>query len=190
MRVHPGVNRIRFKGKLGRGWLRDGTYVLITPTKPVRFAIVNGRPTRAVNRLAPSVCRDVSDSAFSLPYVLGQTTLPPTGAGVTDGDGVAVGIEDNAPAVGGAIRKAVDRPTRVLGRTADEVADAVTSLHPAFYVLLAAAILMLATATLPASAVPSPWLGATLARRRAELTFAGTSVLVAVIVAYLIMVGA
>ena len=41
---------------------------------------------------------------------------------------------------------------------------------PAFYLLLGMAIAALATATLPASAVPSPWLGATLARRRAELT--------------------
>ena len=57
-------------------------------------------------------------------------------------------------------------------RALDEVRDVVTGLHPAFYVLLAMAIAALATATLPASSVPSP-LGATLARRRAELTLAG-----------------
>ena len=58
---------------------------------------------------------------------------------------------------------------------------------PAFYLLLGMAIAALATATLPASAVPSPWLGATLAVAQSSL--AGTMALVAVIVAYLLTVG-
>jgi hypothetical protein len=80
-------------------------------------------------------------------------------------------------------------PSRVLGTTIDSVKSVVTGLHPAVYVLLAMAIAALATATLPAAAVPSPWLGATLARRSAELTLAGTMALVTVIVAYLLTVG-
>jgi hypothetical protein len=43
---------------------------------------------------------------------------------------------------------------------------------------------MLAAAAVPARAVPNPWAGAALARRRAEVTLAGTLALLAVIVAY------
>ena len=78
----------------------------------------------------------------------------------------------------------------MLATTIDGVTNVVTGLHPAFYVLRALAIASLAAATLPASVVPSPWLGATLARRRAELTLAGTMALVGVIVAYLLTVAA
>ena len=77
------------------------------------------------------------------------------------------------------------RPTRgVLGATFTDAAKAALSLHPAFYVLLFAAIAALAAASVPAARVPSPWIGAALARRRPEVTLAGIGALVAVLVGY------
>jgi hypothetical protein len=189
MRVHRGVNRLRFNGKLGRGWLVDGTYMLLTPTKPVRFAIVGGRPTRKPQRLQPSVCSDdgLASTLFGarLPFGPDATGLLPT-----TGEATGTEVADTAPS-GGMLRppKNMPNPTKVLGATVDEVTDTVGRLHPAFYVLLLASIFVLGVATMPASAVPGPWLGATLARRRPELTFVGISMLVTAVVAYLLSVG-
>jgi hypothetical protein len=185
--ARPGVNLIGFNGRLGRKWLHDGTYVLVTPTMRIRFAVVAGRPTRKKTRLQPSVCREGEAAALAGEFVpLGSAAA---GLAVT-GDEVPVqneGIADAAPRP--LLPTGVPGPSKVLGRTIDEVRDAVTGLHPAFYVVLAIAMAILAAATLPASAVPSPSLGATLARRRAALTLAGTVALVSVIVAYLFAVG-
>jgi hypothetical protein len=183
--ARPGVNLIRFNGRLGRRWLLDGTYVLVTPTMRVRFAVVGGRPTRKKTRLQPSTCRQ------GVEVLLSGGSVPPASGGITDGETVPVteagGITDvGVPKV---LPTGQSGPSRVLGTTIDSVKGVVTGLHPAFYFLLAMAIAALAAATLPASAVPSPWLGATLARRRAEITLAGTMALVTVIAAYLLTVG-
>lgn len=185
--ARAGVNLIRFNGRLGRRWLLDGTYVLVTPTMRIRFAVVAGRPTRKKARLQSSTCREGVEVLLSG----GSVPLGSASAGVADGETVPVteagGITDvGAPKV---LPTGQSGPSKVLGTTIDSVKSVVTGLHPAFYVLLAMAIAALATATLPASSVPSPWLGATLARRRAEITLAGTMALVTVIVAYLLTVG-
>jgi hypothetical protein len=184
--ARPGVNLIRFNGRLGKRWLHDGTYVLVTPTMRIRFAVVGGRPTRKKDRLQPSTCREGVEVFFAG----GSVPIGSAAAGLVDGESVPVsdaGITDvGLPKV---LPTGESGPSKVLGTTIDEVKNVVTGLHPAFYVLLAMAIAALATATLPASSVPSPWLGATLARRRAELTLAGTMALVTVIVAYLFTVG-
>ena len=163
-----GVNLIRFNGRLGKRWLLDGTYVLATPTMRIRFAVVAGRPTRKKTRLQPSTCRE----GVEVLLAGGSVPLGSASAGAADGETVPVteagGITDvGAPRV---LPTGQSGPSRVLGTTIDSVKSVVTGLHPAFYLLLGMAIAALATATLPASAVPSPWLGATLARRRAELT--------------------
>jgi hypothetical protein len=184
--ARPGVNLIRFNGRLGKRWLHDGTYVLVTPTMRIRFAVVAGRPTRKKTRLQPSTCREGVEA-----FLAGESVpLGSAAAGLADGESLPVsdaGITDVGPPK--VLPTGQSGPSKVLGTTIDEVRDVVTGLHPAFYVLLAMAIAALATATLPASTVPSPWLGATLARRRAELTLAGTMALVTVIVAYLFTVG-
>ena len=183
--ARPGVNLIRFNGRLGKRWLLDGTYVLVTPTMRVRFAVVAGRPTRKKTRLQPSTCR------AGMEVILSGGSLPPGSAGYAAGETVPVTAAGGITDVGAAkvLPTGQSGPSKVLGTTIDSVKSVVTGLHPAFYVLLAIAIAALATATLPVTAFPSPWLGATLARRRAELTLAGTMALVTVIVAYLLTVG-
>jgi hypothetical protein len=184
--ARPGVNLIRFNGRLGKRWLHDGTYVLVTPTMRIRFAVVAGRPTRKKTRLQPSTCREGVEAFFA-----GESVpMGSAAAGLVGGESVPVteaGISDVGQS--GVLPTGESGPSKVLGTTIDEVKNVITGLHPAFFVLLGLAIAALATATLPASTVPSPWLGATLARRRAELTLAGTMALVTVIVAYLLTVG-
>jgi hypothetical protein len=166
-----GVNRSRFDGRVGHRPLRDGTYEAETPSGVVRFAIVRGRPTRNPERLAPSVCPPparASDAERSgvAPSPSGSKAAPPPNADSQDA------------------RDGLGALPRVLGTTLTEAAEAAASLHPAFYVLLALAIAALAAATLPARALPVAAAGAALARRRAELTLAGTLSLLGVIVAY------
>jgi hypothetical protein len=187
--ARPGLNLVGFNGRLGKRWLHDGTYVLVTPTMRVRFAVVAGRPTRKKERLQPSTCREGVEA-----FLTGASLTTGSAAAGLDGQANTVspngeaGIEDVGPS--SVVPTGRSGPSKVLATTIDEVTSVVTGLHPAFYVLLALAIAVLAAATLPSSAVPSPWLGATLARRRAELTLAGTMALVGVIVAYLLTVAA
>jgi hypothetical protein len=164
------VNRFRFDGRVGRRTLRDGTYTAETPSGVVRFAIVRGKPTRDPDRLAQSVCpppAPLSDGRRSSVVPLGSSSVapPPTSSG-------SGGVNEPGPL------------PRVLGTYLREAAEAAVSLHPAFYLLLALAIVSLAAATLPARAVPVTAAGAAIARRRAELTLAGTLSLLTVIVAY------
>jgi hypothetical protein len=72
----------------------------------------------------------------------------------------------------------------VLGTAFTDAAEAAASLHPAFYVLLALAMVALVFATVPARAVPVATAGAVLARHRATVTLAGTLCLLFVIVVY------
>jgi hypothetical protein len=182
MRVHRGVNRLRFNGKLGRGWLLDGTYVLATPLRPIRFAVVAGRPTRKRERLQPSTCREGAESALlGAPVAIGAAA-----AGVLSAERNEVDTND-ASQPGGVLRPPLSAAPRVLGETMDKVGTAVTSVPPAFYGLLLGAILVLALATLPATVVPSTSLAAALTRHRAGLVLAGTATLIALIVVYLVL---
>ena len=170
VRARNGANRFRFDGRVSGRPLRDGTYVATTPSSTVRFAIVDGKPTRSPRRLAPSVCGSgvlAASTAVGTPSKIPNRTAAPPAAN-TD-------------------RGATDEPgplPRVLGTTFTEVAEAAASLHPAFYVLLALAMVALATATVPARVLPVATAGAVLARHRAAVTLAGTLCLLLVIVAY------
>jgi len=173
-RARAGANRFRFNGRVSGRPLRDGTYVATTPSGTVRFAIVDGKPTRNARRLAPSVC----DSG-----VLGA------------GAGAAVGAmppkspasRPESPSATNVDRGATDEPgplPQVLGTAFTEAVEAAASLHPAFYILLALAMAALAFATVPARVVPVASAGAVLARHRAAVTLAGTVCLLFVIVVY------
>jgi hypothetical protein len=169
--ARAGRNRVRFAGRVGARRLPDGTYVAETPSGDVRFAIVRGRPTRDPARLASSVCQSGVLSAVASP--VGAPVAAPRANAPSAGDGADSGPND------------IPGPLpRVLGTSASRAAEAALSLHPVFYVLLAFAIASLAAGSLPARVLPQPAMGALLARRRAELTLAGTLSLLTVIVAY------
>jgi hypothetical protein len=167
-----GVNRFRFTGRVSGRPLRNGTYVATTPSGTVRFAIVDGKPTRSARRLTPGVC----DSG-----VLVATTAV---AGAPSA--ISLGRTAAAPTAN-TDRGTTDEPgpvPRVLGTAFTEAAEAAASLHPAFYLLLGLAMVALALATVPARVVPVASAGAVLARNRAAVTLAGTLCLLLVIVVY------
>ena len=167
-----GANRFRFNGRVSGRPLRDGTYVATTPSSKVRFAIVDGKPTRSARRLAPSVCD------FG---VLGAgTAVAGTPSAISLGR-TAAGPETNIDP--GATDEQGPLP-QVLGSAFAEAAEAAASLHPAFYLLLALAMVALAAAVVPARVLPVASAGATLARHRAAVTLAGTVCLLFVIVVY------
>lgn len=170
--ARPGRNRVRFAGRIDKRRLPDGTYVAETPSGDIRFAIVRGRPTRDRDRLAPSECRS------GVLSVTASRAAPPKAARVVK--------KTSSPSSGGGSRpNDIPGPLpRVLGTSATRAAEAALSLHPVFYVLLGLAIATLAAASLPARILPEPAVGALLARRRAELTLAGTLTLATVIGAY------
>jgi hypothetical protein len=170
--ARSGANRFRFTGSISGRPIRDGTYVATTPSGAIRFAIVNGKPTRNAKRLAPSVC----DSG-----VLGTTVALGTPTAKSPPKRTAAPQSTNTD------RGATDEPgplPKVLGTAFTEAAEAAASLHPAFYVVLGLAMVALAFATIPARVVPVATAGAVLARHRAAVTLAGTLCLLFVIVVY------
>ena len=172
VRARTGPNRFRFTGRIAGRPLRDGTYVATTPSGSLRFAIVDGKPTRSAKRLAPSVC----DSG-----VLGASTAVAAPISMTPPSRTEAAPPANTD------RGATDEPgpiPQVLGTAFAEAAEAAASLHPAFYVLLGLAMVALAAAALPARTVPVATAGAVLARHRAVVTLAGTLGLLLVIVVY------
>jgi hypothetical protein len=169
--VRSGPNRFRFNGRVSGRPLRDGTYVATTPSGTVRFAIVDGKPTRSPKRLAASVCDDEVTANVAIAASISQS--PP-------------GRTEAAPAAN-IDRGATDEPGRfphVLGTAFTHAAEAAASLHPFFYVLLGLAMAALLAATLPARALPVAPAGAALARHRAAVTLAGTLGLLLVVVVY------
>ena len=172
VRAQNGANRFRFNGRVSGRPLRDGTYVATTPSGKVRFAIVEGKPTRSPRKLASSVC----DSG-----VLGAgTAVAGTPSAISLGR-TAAGPEPNTDP--GATNEQEPLP-QVLGTAFSDVAEAAASLHPAFYLLLGLAMVALAFATVPARVVPVASAGAVLARHRATVTLVGTLCLLFVIVVY------
>jgi hypothetical protein len=170
--ARSGPNRFRFNGRVSGRPLRDGTYVATTPSGTVRFAIVDGKPTRSATRLEPSVCDAESvtaNVAVAFPISLSSPdrteAAPPayTDRGATDEPGPLA---------------------HVLGTAFTDAAEAAASLHPFFYVLLGLAMAALAAATLPARVLPVATAGAVLARHRAAVTLAGTLCLLLIIVVY------
>ena len=170
--ARTGPNRFRFTGRVSGRPLRDGTYVATTPSGAIRFAIVDGKPTRNARRIAPSVC---DFDVLGVSTVIGVSTsnrhAHPTAA--TPAANIAGGTTDEAGQL-----------PQVLGSAITEVAEAAASLHPAFYLLLGLAMAALATATVPARSVPVATAGAALARHRAAVTLAGTLGLLVVVVVY------
>ncbi len=163
-----GPNRFRFDGRLSGRPLHDGTYVATTPSGTVRFAIVDGKPTRSARRLSPSVCDSGALGASTL--VAGtpspKSSLPRTAASATANNDRAAADQ------GGPL-------PRVLGTTFTEAAEAAASLNPAFYLLLALAMVALAATTVPARVLPA-------ATAVAAVALTGTVCLLMVIVVYLV----
>jgi hypothetical protein len=176
----PGVNRLLFRGRVGRRVLGPGTYRITARTLPRGRAVVDTklvvvmRPER--NVIASARGADACDSNQS-----GQAASSRASAGGTPGTTTA------PPA---RVKKQT-RPSRahgVLGaKFAKNVVGVVKSVPPLLFVLLGLAIGLLGVAALPLRATPTRSTAAALAHHRGSVALAGAALLVAVTVAYALL---
>jgi hypothetical protein len=185
---HKGVNRVSFRGRIGRRWLPPGTYRIVAhtpslPTRPLmvtRLVIFNGKPTPAQVDVASAsnVCAAANSAEGAGPFGFGPSSaLFGSLGGVTGTGGEAKAAA--APAHGG-----WDSSGEVLGARFSRAGDAVKSIHPLLWIGLGIAIALLALAALPLEAAPNARIAALLAYRRMTVALAGASTLVAVTIAY------
>jgi hypothetical protein len=196
VRGHAGKNRVRFAGRVRGRLLPAGTYELRArglPNVRVRVAILprGSSPSDAAAALrAPSTCPSIETTTV----LAGAGTLV-RGEGAPDGappGGVASassGSSESEESLGSAT-EGRSRPSAggALGAIARGARDAGPLGLGLILAGICAAILLLATASLPQTAARGPWLTALVADRRLEIALAGLATLVVVTLAYLISV--
>jgi hypothetical protein len=185
---HKGVNRVSFRGRIGRRRLAPGTYRIVAhtpslPTRPImvaRLVIFKGKPTPAQVDVASAsnVCAPANSTEGAGPFEFGAaSSLFGNIGGVTGtgGEAKAAAVRD---------RGGQDWSGDVLGARFSRAGDAVKSIHPLLWIGLGIAIALLALAALPLEAAPNARIAALLAYRRMTVAVAGATTLVAVTIAY------
>jgi hypothetical protein len=174
VRGHPGVNQIRFRGKVHGRRLAPGTYRVRARSRGKTVL-----RTRLVVSGAASPCGPVGgasngavSSGAGSALAAGSPRRPATGKAVTaQASPAPVGTHDR----GG-----------VLGARASKVIPGSGGTQVALLVVLLGAILLLALGALPRGVVPHPGAAAFVARRRAIFAAAGLAALAAFLVSYFI----
>jgi hypothetical protein len=183
-----GLNRVRFRGLIGRRVLGPGTY-------RIKARAVSSRRTLAVKRLIVvsrankteiAAARSV-DTCAAGHGTNGRSNGSATGAG----SGVTTGTGSSSQATGApAVNKATTKPKPsrshgVLGaRFTRNAVNAIESIPTWLFVLLGLAIALLAVAALPLWVAPNGRTAAVLAHRRGLIALAGAAALVAVTVSF------
>jgi hypothetical protein len=199
VRGAEGKNRVRFPGRIRGRLLPPGTYQLRArgfPQLRVRVAILPKGSTKADRRAAlraRSTCPSIDPS--ELLASTASTSETAAGGGTSAGDtpqtgGVAAAEESNPPekdALGSA-RESRPPAGGALGAISRGARDAGALGLSLILVGICAAILLLATASLPETATRGPWLTSLVADRRLEIALAGVVTLVVVTLAYLVSV--
>ena len=176
---HPGVNRVRFRGHIGGRALDPGTYRIKARTLPrgravvdTRFVVVE-RPERRVivaSQGADACGSRQGSQSSALPF-----------SGFTPGTPKAAAAPARVKAVN---HKRPSRAHGVLGaRFAQDAVGAFKTIPSLLFVLLGVAIGLLAVAALPMRLAPTQRAAMTLALHRGAVALAGTSLLIAVLVA-------
>lgn len=178
----PGVNRVRFRGRVGRKVLGPGTYRIKARVLPAGRAladtkvVVVAQPERAEIASARS-----ADACGSWSQGQSRSSRSSSTAAKSSSGGPA------SPSRSKAEQKAPSaRAHGVLGAkfTRKAIVDAITGIPPWLYGLLGLAIALLAVAALPLRATPSRGAAITLAHHRGVVALGGAAMLVAVTVAY------
>lgn len=196
VRGHAGKNRIRFAGRIRGHLLPAGTYELRArglPQVRVRVAIMprGSSASDAAKALrAASTCpRETTALLASSPaFVRGEGA--PDGATPGGVAAAAAATSETAETPGSAAGQDRSRPSAggALGAIARGARDAGPLGLSLILAGICAAILLLATASLPQTAARGPWLTAIVADRRLEIALAGLVTLVVVTLAYLVSV--
>jgi hypothetical protein len=176
----PGVNRVRFRGRIGRRTLAPGTYqitaralprgralvdtTLVVVAHPDRDEISSGRRADTCGSNPPG--QSTSSTASASTPAKPTAATPPT-------------TQDRAEE-----RVTPTRDRGVLGARFTRAVDAVKSIPLWLFALLGLAIAILAVAALPMKATPSRRAALALAHHRGAFALSGAAVLFAVTVAY------
>jgi hypothetical protein len=188
VKAHAGVNRVGFRGRIGRRELRPGTYLIRAQTVPAsaadvvletRLVIFPGKPSRRQIRVARTA--DVCPRPTFEKMGLGFGSLLATGGGGSSRPEAESSASGARPESGKAQRI---KTGGVLGKQFDRARDTVKSIHPLIWIGLGIAIALLALAAVPLEAVRGARLAALLAYRRMPVALAGAATLVVVTIAY------
>ena len=191
VRAHAGVNRVGFRGRIGRRTLPPGTYLI--RARPVS---ANGGNVVLENRLV--IFRTAHPTRSQVRAARAADTCPPPtlnafGAGFgsfveasASGGGGSVEASPADPArAQAAVRKKQRPSSSVLGVSFGRAAaDAVEKVHPLIWLGLGMAIGLLGIAAVPIEFAPNARIAALLAYRRLAIALAGATLLAAVTVAY------
>jgi hypothetical protein len=176
-----GLNRVRFRGRIGRRLLGPGSYRIKARVLPGRRTLIDTRfviVTRANKR---SIAR-AQGGADICP------TQPPNPAGSSASAGSGVGGSGSSGTAAGKLStrgfSAPRTDKGILGVRFTKAVDVVKAIPLWLFVLLGLAIALLAVAALPLRAAPNGRTAVVLAHRRGLIALAGAAMLVAVTVAY------
>lgn len=185
---HAGLNRVPFAGVVHGQRLAPGTYRIAIRTRSGRTVrrvtlVVVGGSAPSLDELhalrAENSCRGTSGTAS-------PTTTSPSSAATAAAPTKPLGPQKlPQPKTSAESLGPAHAPNLHSGVLGSSVAKTARTLQPALVALLALAILLLGTASLPREAVPGPRVHDALARHRIELAGLGAVALVAVAVAFL-----
>jgi hypothetical protein len=174
-----GLNRLRFRGRIGRRVLTPGTYRVTARTlhprgvtrMQVRLVIV-GEPNPAPGQIAAARAANACTAAAR-----GDESATSAAAGPPTG-----GSDRPAPKS----ETVFTRAAGVLGAQFTKAVELVQAVPPFLFVILALAIALLALAATPLRATPSLRLRKLLAYHRELVALAGTVAVIAVTITYVI----
>jgi hypothetical protein len=174
-----GLNRVRFRGRIGRRVLRAGTYRVTARTlrpggaTPVRVQLVIvGQPNPLPGELAAARAANACASVDRR----GGSSAEAGGTGPTA----------NTPPTGGDSESTLTRVSDVLGVQFTRAVDVVQGVPTFLFFVLGLAIALLGLAALPGRAAPTLWLHKVLAYHREKVALAGTVTLIAAAITYVI----
>jgi hypothetical protein len=169
-----GLNRVRFRGRIGRRVLRAGTYRVTARTlrprgaAPVRVHLVivrrpNPRPGELAAARAANEC-----------------------VAVDKRESVAAGVVAPVPPSGRDSESTFKRVSGVLGTQFTKAVEIVQGVPTFLFVVLGLAIALLGLAALPGRAAPSARLHKLLAYHRDLVALAGTATLIGAAITYVV----
>lgn len=191
VRAHAGANRVKFRGRLTRRPLEDGTYRLFVRARgagedaaALRLVVVRGKPLSA-KELRVARDANVCGAISTVDGELAKTALGGSTSPGADGSSVSGSAPDRAEAsvAGGAGN--IGRGAKTLGARFTRAIEDPASVHPFVWAALALSILLLGIAAVPPAALVSAR-AETIAYKRFEVGLAGTAALGAAFLMYLI----
>ena len=178
-----GLNRIRFAGRVGKRTLDAGTYRISARTgagrvvQRVLLVVVDGSAPTSGELAAARASNECLSTARTTSSTAGGASSNTSGASFATPKGLRGAFSPGGDSAGSPAAPGSEFPTG--GVLASAVEETARALQPAPIVLLAAAIVLLAVASLPRVAVAGDRVNDTLARHRLEIAAVGAAALVA-----------